>query len=75
DHEKWFWETIMNDPTFFEASQKYHKNLVLATKNTPIRDDAGTDSIVSGFWLSGLCDNWGSSTDTWKWWEKHYTNT
>ncbi|MBF0787306.1 discoidin domain-containing protein [Streptococcus sp. 19428wC2_LYSM12] len=75
DHEKWFWETIMNDPTFFEASKKYHKNLVLATKNTPIRDDAGTDSIVNGFWLSGLCDNWGSSTDTWKWWEKHYTNT
>lgn len=25
--------------------------------------------------MSGLCDNWGSSTDTWKWWEKHYTNT
>lgn len=75
DHEKWFWETIMRDDQFFEAAKKYHKNLVLATKNTPIRDDAGTDSIVNGFWLSGLCDNWGASTDTWKWWEKHYTDT
>lgn len=74
DHQVWFWETVLNDQSFFDACKKYHKNLILATKNTPITDDPGTDSIVSGAWLSGLCDNWGASTDTWKWWEKHYTN-
>lgn len=23
--------------------------------------------------LIGVCDNWGASMDTWKWWEKHFT--
>ncbi|MDB2091866.1 MULTISPECIES: glycoside hydrolase family 98 domain-containing protein [Clostridium] len=75
DHEDWFWQNVMRNENFYNAAKKYKKNLVLATKNTPIRDDASTDSIVNGMWLSGFCDNWGASSDSWKWWEKGYTNT
>lgn len=74
DHENWFWQRVMNNEKFRTAAKAHSKNLVLATKNTPIRDDASTDSAVNGLWLSGYCDNWGSSADTWKWWEKHYTD-
>ena len=63
----------MSNKAFADAAAKYPKNLVIATKNTPIRDDASTDSIVNGMWLTGVCDNWGASMDTWKWWEKHFT--
>lgn len=73
DHENWFWQRVMSNKAFSEAASKYHQNLVIATKNTPIRDDASTDSIVSGMWLTGMCDTWGASMDTWKWWEKHFT--
>lgn len=74
DHENWFWQRVMSNKAFRDAAKKHAKNLVLATKNTPIRDDASTDSVVNGLWLSGYCGNWGSSTDTWKWWEKGYTD-
>nr|WP_306792689.1 glycoside hydrolase family 98 domain-containing protein [Collinsella urealyticum] len=74
DHQNWFWQRVMGNKAFHDAAKKYSKNLVIATKNTPICDDASTDSIVSGLWLSGYCDNWGASTDTWKWWEKGYTD-
>ena len=73
DHENWFWQRVMSNAAFAEAASKYHQNLVIATKNTPIRDDASTDSIVNGMWLTGVCDTWGASMDTWKWWEKHFT--
>ena len=54
----------MSNKAFADAAAKYPKNLVIATKNTPIRDDASTDSIVNGMWLIGVCDNWGASMDT-----------
>lgn len=73
DHENWFWQRVMSNQAFADAAAKHPKNLVIATKNTPIRDDASTDSIVNGMWLTNVCDNWGASMDTWKWWEKHYT--
>ena len=58
---------------FYTTCKKHKENVILTFKNTPISDDAGTDSIVSGFWLSDLCGNWGGAMDTWKWWEKNYT--
>lgn len=73
DHENWFWQRVMSNKAFAEAAVKYSKNLVIATKNTPIRDNASTDGIVNGMWLTGICENWGASMDTWKWWEKHFT--
>lgn len=73
DHMKNCWEKIMSNEKFYQACKAHKENVILTFKNTPISDDAGTDSIVNGFWLSDLCGNWGGAMDTWKWWEKHYT--
>lgn len=73
DHKKACWERIMSNEALYSACKKYKDNVILTFKNTPISDDAGTDSIINGFWLSDLCGNWGGSMDTWKWWEKSYT--
>lgn len=73
DHKKTCWENIMSNTALYTACKQHKDNVILTFKNTPISDDAGTDSIVSGFWLSDLCGNWGGAMDTWKWWEKNYT--
>lgn len=73
DHKKQCWENIMSNKALYNACKQYKDNVILTFKNTPISDDAGTDSIVNGFWLSDLCGNWGGAMDTWKWWEKNYT--
>lgn len=73
DHQKNCWERIMSNTALYNACKENPKNVVLSFKNTPVSDDAGSDSIVNGFWLSDLCGNWGGSMDTWKWWEKNYT--
>ncbi|MBU9728837.1 glycoside hydrolase family 98 domain-containing protein [Diplocloster modestus] len=72
DHKESCWESIMSNTAFYNACKQYKDNVILAFKNTPIAEDARTDSIINGYWLSDLCGNWGGSMDTWKWWEKNY---
>lgn len=70
DQEAWWWEQIMTNSSFYNACVQNPGNVILSFKNTPAQDCASTDSVIKGFWLSGLTGNWGGDMDTWKWWER-----
>ena len=57
------------DEELYNLMKDYSHNIIITDKHNGRGRHFSTQSSAMGAWLAGLCDNWGTNTEAWLWWE------